>query len=152
MGLVRARRKVLVLLGHEELPVDELQRRLRSLLDSVAAAAESAEIDGFSDCAELPPDVRQALDRIREFSPPRSSFLGRQAEPTFMAIRLDLREPDLRRAAIAFAPYSIHARFIASDGTELAGFDDTSSSVWFDTQFEPSLQASLSAPLAFRLA
>lgn len=145
---MRRRGRPLVFHGHEDLPLEELERCLKPIISSVGAVAAIAEIDGFSDCAELPIHVGHALGRLRALAPSRSTLLGRVSEPTYMAIRVDLSEPQLRNAALTFAPYSIHARFLSSDGVELAVFDDTSSGVWFDSQFEEILRASIVAPLS----
>jgi hypothetical protein len=145
---MRGRGRALVLSGHEDLPLDQLERLLEPVFAEIAPLAATAEIDGFSDCAQLPEHVRHALARIRALAPPRLKLLGRASEPTYMAIQVDLTEPAIREAAITFAPYSIHARFLASDGTELAVFDDTSTGVWFDSQLADVLRVSLAAPLS----
>lgn len=100
----------------------------RQLLARVRDQGRTAYVDGFSDVSELPSDAAEALVAISERAPLRRRVL-RPPERTFMAVRLDVLDPEDFDLLLAFAPYSIHAELVGDEDSVVLVLHDMSTAI-----------------------
>lgn len=114
--------------GVSERCLSERVATIRCFLEQVIPLASYANVDGFSDIADLPDDVSQALRRLRKHSP-AIRRRWRHPEQTYMAIPVDLRAPSHLDAFLLFAPYAIHAVLAYGDESTFVVLSDTCTSI-----------------------
>jgi hypothetical protein len=88
-------------------------------------------VDCFTDCRQLPGSAAvglQALRALGDMKDPSRTRRRRRRELTYMAVPVDLEDPESRDAFCAFAPYSIHATLL-SDGIEFLTLHDSGASI-----------------------